>query len=253
MNRKQRVVLIIGVLCGTAAVSGCRGGFSNAIERPKGEIEMRRPEALTAELVVEPATNSLSKTGIDVTVRYASPDELEKFFEKEEVFGKLAGKNPYPDETLVFYVKVANHSGKKIKVNPEYFVLIDNINIQYSELSPDNISALFEENSSIWAFARTTGDLAPGPYGMPLKVAGTFGGGGARKMHYLIKQVRLGVGYIHPGIAYDGYVAFPRIHPNASSFRLIVSGIKTDFNAADEPTSSIDFEFPLTVKTVTKK
>ena len=127
MNRKQQVVLS-GLLCGIVAVSGCKSGFSNAIPRPKGEIEMRRPEALSAEIVLEPATSALSKAGVDVTVRYASPEELDKFFEKEEVFGKLAGKNPYPEETLVFYVKVSNHSGKKIKVNPEDFVLIDNIN-----------------------------------------------------------------------------------------------------------------------------
>jgi len=248
----QRQVVFLGYLCGILAVSGCRGGFSNAIERPKGEIEMRRPETLTTALVVDPVTSSLSKLGVDVTVRYASPADLQKFFEKEEIFGKLAGKNPYPEETLVFYVRVANHSGKKIKVNPDEFVLIDNINIQYSELSPDNISALFEEKAGVWSFAKTTGDLAPGPYGMPLKVAGTFGGGGARKLHYLIKQVRLGSGYIHPGIAYDGYVAFPRVHPNATSFRLIVSNIKTDFNPADEPSTSIDFEFPLNIKIIKK-
>ena len=253
MSQKHRV-LFIGFLSAIVLVgSGCRGGFSTAIERPKGQIEMRRPEALTASIVVDPVTSSISKSGVDVTVRYANPEELDKFFGNEEVFGKLAGKNPYPAETLVFYVKLANHSPKKIRVNPDDFVLIDNINIQYSELSPDNISAFYEDRASLWAFAKATGDLAPGPYGMPLKVAGVMGAGdGGRKKHYLIKQVRLAVGYVHPDIAYDGYVAFPRPHPNATSFRLIIGNIKTDFNPADEPTTSLDFEFPLAIKTVTK-
>ena len=247
MNR----LFILFVVCGLAlSALGCRGGFST-IERPKGQIELRRPEEKKEELipiVMDPMTASLSKSKIDVTVRYATPAELDHFFENKEIFGSFAGKSPYPPETLVFYVKIANYSDKKIRVNPDDFVLIDNLNIQFSELSPDNISALYESKANMWAFAKTTGDLAPGPYGIPLKVAGTFGGGGGRKLHYLMKQVRLAGGTVHPGIAYDGYVAFPRPHPNATSVRLVIANIKTDFDAADVPTSSIDFEFSLAIK-----
>lgn len=242
----SRIVILLGV---AMISSGCGRGFA-MVERPKGEVELRRPEALPLSVVIDPVTSSLSKTGIDVTVRYASPEELEKFFSNEQIFGKLAGKNPYPHETMIFYVKIANHSGKKIKVNPDDFVMIDNLNIQYAELTPDNISALYESKANVWAFAKTTGDLAPGPYGIPLKVAGVAGGGGGRKLHYLIKQVRLAGGYVHAGIAYDGYVAFPRPHPNATSVRLLIANLKTDFNAADEPVSAVDFEFPLNVKVI---
>ena len=252
MNRLHSVPLY-GILCVvTLTGSGCRGGFAN-IERPKGQIELRRPETKPLSVVVDPVTASLSKEGVDVTVRYAPPEELNKFFENKEVFGDLADKNPYPPETLVFYVKVANHSGKKIRVNPDDFVLLDNLNIQYSELSPDNISALYEARANIWTFAKTTGDLAPGPYGMPLKVAGALGGGGGRKLHYLMKQVRLAGGYVYPGIAYDGYVAFPRPHPSAVSFHLLIGNIKSDFNPSDEPSSAVDFEFPFAIKNTQSK
>ncbi|MBI3322784.1 MAG: hypothetical protein HYZ94_03790 [Candidatus Omnitrophica bacterium] len=244
--------LLLTVLLGVVAVSGCRGGFVN-IERPKGEIEMRRPEGLEGDVRITPATASQSKNGVDVTVRYASPDDLEAFFEKKEVFGDLAGKNPYPADTLVFFVRVSNHSGKRIMVNPQEFVMIDNLNIQYSELSPDNISAMYEAKATAWSFAKTTGDLAPGYYGAPLKVAGSLGGGSGRKLHYLMKQVRLAVGFVFPGIAYDGYVAFPRPHPNATSLRLIIHNIKTDFNPADEPVGVVHFEFPLQVEIEKKK
>lgn len=239
--------LLLPLLGIVVAASGCRGGFVN-IERPKGQIELRRPEGLEGIVRVSPATASLTQQGIDVTVRYVSPEDLNAFFDKKEIFGDLAGKNPYPAETLVFFVRLANHSGKRILVNPQEFVLIDNLNIQYSELSPDNISALYEARANVWSFARTTGDLAPGYYGMPLKIAGSAGGGGGRKLHYLMKQVRLAVGYIFPGIAYDGYVAFPRPHPNAASLRLLIHNVKTDFNAKDEAVSAVHFEFPFTLE-----
>lgn len=237
------------VLMFLLAGAGCRSGMMN-IERPKGQIELRRPESLAPMTRLKPPTASFSKEGIDVTVRYASPEELEKFFENEEVFGKLASKNPYPAETLIFFLRLANHSGQKIRVNPEDFVLIDNLNIQYSELSADSISALYESRTGVWSFAKTTGDLAPGPYGAPLKVAGVMGAGSGRKQHYLIKQVRLASGYVYPGIAYDGYVAFPRPHPNATSVRLMISGIKSDFNAADVPGKVVHFEFPFDIEKI---
>ncbi len=239
------------IAAGAYLFSGCGGGFAN-IERPKGQIELRRPPAKAKEkppvISFDPATVSVSKSDIDVTVRYAPPEDLDRFFGNKEIFGNLAGKNPYPPQTLVFYVKIFNHSGKKIKVNPDDFVMIDNLNIQFSELSPDNISAIYESKANGWAFAKTTGDLAPGPYGAPLKVAGALGGGGTRKAHYLIKQVRLAGGYVHPGIAYDGYVAFPIPHPNAVSIRLILANIKTNFNPADLPEMSLDLEFPFNFK-----
>jgi hypothetical protein len=72
--------------------AGCGRGLA-MLERPKGEVELRRPEALPLSVVIDPVTSSLSKTGIDVTVRYASPEELQKFFSNEQIFGKLAGKN----------------------------------------------------------------------------------------------------------------------------------------------------------------
>lgn len=227
--------------------AGCGRGFP-ILERPKGEIELRQPVVLMAPIAITPPTASVSKMGLDVTLRYAPAEELERFFADEKIFGKLAGKNPYPAETLVFYVKVANHSDKKIKVNPDDFVMTDNLNIQYAELSPDNISALYESKANMWAFAKTTGDLAPGPYGIPLRAAAMAGGGGGRKLHYLIKSVRLAGGYVHPGISYDGYVAFPRPHPNATTLRVVLSNLKIGFNPADEPATAIDFEFPLAVE-----
>lgn len=242
---KSSIVLVwVALVCG---ISGCRGGFTS-VERPKGQIELRQAVVPLVPIRVNPATASVSQEGIDVTLRYASPEELEKFFSNKEIFGNLAGKNPYPPDTLIFFIKIANHSGKRIRVQPDDFVLIDNLNIQYSELSPDNISSIYEAKANAWSFAKTTGDLAPGFYGAPLKVAGSVGSGSGRKQHYLIKQVRLAPGYVFPGIAYDGYVAFPRPHPNATSFRLLIHNLKTNFDAADIPANAVHFEFSFTVE-----
>jgi len=72
--------------------------------------------------------------------------------------------------------------------------------------------------------------------------------GCGRKQHYLMKQVRLAVGYVFPGIGYDGYIAFPRPHPNATSVRLLIHNLKTDFNADDRPGTAVHFEFPFTLE-----
>lgn len=250
MRRGKIVLDFVSGLALVSLVAGCANKLAT-IERPKGEIELRKPpepKAPPIPIALDPMTASASKAGINVTVRYASLGELENFFARKEIFGEFAGKNPYPPHTLIFYVKVANRSGKKIKVNPSDFALIDNLNIQFSELSPDDISALYEAKANVWSFAKSTGDLAPGPYGVPLKVVGGAGGGGVRKFHYLIKQVRLAGGVVHPGIAYDGYVAFPRPHPNATSVRLVIGNLKTDFDPADVPASTHDFEFPFTLQ-----
>jgi len=243
----HRLGWILTAMGWTGWLTGCQGGFT-AVQRPKGQIELRRPEGLLGAVRLTPSVHTLSKEGVDVTVRYASPEELKAFFLDKKIFGRLAGENPYPQETMVFYVKIANHSGKKILVDPEHFVLIDDLNIQYAELSPDDISSLYEARTDLWSFAKTTGDLAPGPYGAPLKVAGALGKSGGRKRHYLIKQVRLAAGYVYPGIAYDGYVAFPRPHPNASNVRLLIYNIKSDFLPSDIPTHVIDFEFSFSIE-----
>ncbi|PIQ82058.1 MAG: hypothetical protein COV76_05845 [Candidatus Omnitrophica bacterium CG11_big_fil_rev_8_21_14_0_20_64_10] len=236
----------LAVLGFVLTVSGCTANKFPSVERPKGQLEMRRPKAdhQKRTLHLQPATAVQSQAGLEITIRHASPEDLDAFFDKKEIFGDLAGVNPYPDDTVVFYVKINNGSSRKISVDPNQFVLMDDINIQYSELSPDNLSAIYDSKASVWSFAKTTGDLAPGPYGTPLKVAGALGGSGGRKLHYLMKQVRLAPGMVHAGIAYDGYVAFPRPHPDAKKIRLLIANVKTDFNPADEPAVSMDFEFP---------
>ncbi len=209
----------------------------------KGQLELEQAEPTKLQVKVTPPFSVLEKDGIEITIRYASKNELDTFFSKKILFGKYAGESPYPENVLVFYIKIANKSGHRIRVTPEDFVLIDDLNIQYVNLSPDDISAIFESKGDFWSFAKATGSLAPGYYGAPLKVASSFAEGNARRANYLVRQARLTGGYVHSGVTYDGYVAFPQLHPSAKTLKVILANIKMALDAGDIATEATDFEF----------
>lgn len=239
------------VVC--AAMLAMLAGCAHSTPPPrslKGQLELEQAKPLKVMVKTTPPFAVLEKEGVEVTIRYASENELNNFFSNKVIFGKYAGKNPYPEGTLVFYVRIANKSGHRIRVNPDDFVLVDDLNIQYVHLSPDDISAMYETHGDFWAFAKSTGDLAPGYYGAPFRVAGDLAGGGPRRANYLIRQARLTGGYVHDRVTYDGYVAFPRLHPNAKTLRVILTNIKMALNANDESTASTDFEFEFTLTPV---
>lgn len=244
-SRSITCVAMLGVVVGCA--------HSTPLPRTlKGQLELEQAKPPKIILKTTPPFAILEKEKVEVTIRYASENELDNFFSNKVIFGKYAGKNPYPEGTLVFYVRIANKSGHRIRVNPDDFVLIDDLSIQYVHLSPDDISAMYETNADFWAFAKSTGDLAPGYYGAPFKVAGSLGGGGPRRANYLIRQARLTGGYVHDQVTYDGYVAFPRPHPNAKTLKVILANFKMALNPNDESTASTDFEFEFTLTPVAK-
>lgn len=245
-------IRVMGVALMSIAVVGC--ARSTPPPRSlKGQLELEQAKPPRVIIRTTPPFAVDQKDGLELTIRYASENELDNFFSNKVIFGKYAGKNPYPDQVLVFYVRVANKSGHRVRINPDDFVLVDDLSIQYVHLSPDDISAMYETHGDFWAFAKSTGDLAPGYYGAPLRVAGEFAGGGPRRANYLIRQARLTGGYVFDQVTYDGYIAFPRPHPNAKKLHIILANFKTALNAADEPTASTDFEFDFTLTAVTEK
>ena len=239
---------MVGVLA-----SGCAAGGTPPPRSLKGQLELEQAKPPKVIIKTTPPFAVMEQEGVEITIRYATENELNNFFSNKVIFGKYAGVNPYPAQTLVFYVKIANKSGHRIKVMPEDFMMIDDLSIQYVHLSPDDISAMYEARTDFWTFAKSTGDLAPGYYGAPLRVAGSLGAGSGRRANYLIRQARLTGGPVHDKVTYDGYVAFPRPHPNAKALRVILGNFKMTLNAADIPTASTDFEFNFTVTPVTEK
>lgn len=239
------------VLLAAVLLAGC--ARSTPLPRSlKGQLEYEQAAPAKIVLKLTPPFSTAAQDGVEVTIRYASENELNNFFSNKMIFGKYAGDDPYPDQTIVLYVRIANKSGQPIRVAPEDFVLIDDLGIQYVHLSPDDISAMYESRGNFWGFAKSTGDLAPGYYGAPFKVAGVFSEGSGRRANYLVRQARLTGGTVHDQVTYDGYVAFPRPHPNAKTLKIILANFKLGLNAADEPTVSRDFTFDFAITPVTE-
>jgi len=242
------------VVC--VAILGLIVGCARSTPPPrklKGQLEFEQAKPLKVVIKTTPPFAVLEKEKVEVTIRYASENELNNFFSNKVIFGKYAGKNPYPEGTLVFYVRIANKSDHRIRINPDDFVLIDDLSIQYVHLSPDDISAMYETHGDFWSFAKSTGDLAPGYYGAPFKMAGSLADGGPRRANYLIRQARLTGGVVHDQVTYDGYVAFPRPHPNAKQLRVILANFKMALDADDEATAATDFNFDFTLTPVVEE
>ena len=247
MNALQ--IRVVAAVSGVCLVIGC-AGQTPPPRSLKGQLEYEQAKPLRVVIKTNPPFAVMEKEGVEITIRYASENELNRFFSNKVIFGKYAGDNPYPEKTLVFYVKIVNKSGHRIKVSPEGFVMIDDLSIQYVHLSPDDVSAMYGSGGDIWTFAKTTGDLAPGYYGAPLKMAGSLVEGSARRANYLIRQARLTGGYVYDKVTYDGYVAFPRPHPNAKTLRVILGNFKMALDPDDRASDAADFEFDFAIAPV---
>ena len=89
----------------------------------------------------EPIMQTKTQQGIEVNVNYASREYLKNFFSNRALFGKFAGTNPFFLEQMVFYVKVANRSQKKIRINPGEFTLVDDVGNQFATIGVDYVTA----------------------------------------------------------------------------------------------------------------
>lgn len=243
--KKALLLTIFFAVC----VAGCASGQGGLIERgTKRQMVLAAKEkrAYKGVIQVETTAATLAKENIEITATYVNEDYLNNFFNNKDLFGDYAGINPYVPEVMVFYVKIINNSGGKIRFEPKEFTALDDLNSQYMYLSPDDIIDIYAARGSLYGFAKTTGDIAPGIYGAPLRVA-TLGGGPARKRLFLLNQVVLKGGYLHNGVIYDGYIAFLKPNQAAKTLTLIFPNIKTGFDADDKATKSVDFEFNFSV------
>jgi hypothetical protein len=83
---------------------------------------------------------------------------------------------------------------------------------------------------------------SPGYFGFSVPVGKLFGGKPQNRLA-LLEQSSLQPGYLFPGVVHDGLVAFWNPGATAKRFRLLITSIKTAFNANDEPTASLEFPF----------
>ncbi|MBI3087611.1 MAG: hypothetical protein HYY91_01805 [Candidatus Omnitrophica bacterium] len=201
-----------------------------------------REVAQQIQWTLEPLTQTKTQDGVEIVVTHATWQYLHEFFRNKEIFGSYAGLNPFFPEQMVFYVKIANHSGQKLRIDPAEFVMIDDRENQYQSQSPDYSTALAEAKAPVGTMTRgVLEDARPGYFGVGLPVGKIIGK--PQQRYALLSMSTLQLGYLYHGVVYDGLVAFWSPHAGAKQVTLLLSNIKTDFDANDEPGKKLEFAF----------
>ena len=223
---------------------GCGGRRSSLLleRQARGPIAEERAIAKALPWVLEPVTQTQTRNGIEALVTCAPPAYLHDFFNNRQVFGAFAGLNPYFMEQIVFYVKIANRSGKKLRIDPDQFVLLDDRGNQYRALSADYATALAEAKAPVGTLTRGVLEEArPGYFGVGVPVGKIIGK--PQQRFALLKIASLQAGYLYDGVVYDGFVAFWSPHQQAQRVTLLLTDVKTNFDPADVPQGTLDFVF----------
>ena len=248
MRRPQLLLASVCVVV-VAGSLGCSSRKSSLLleRHAVGPLSESAAVAQQTDWRLEPIEQQAIQSQIEVRVTFASREYLKGFFNNQAVFKELAGLNPYFPEQVVFYVNVANHSDKRIRINPAEFVLIDDRGSQYSSLDVDYVTALEEYSQPVATTTRNIlEDARPGYFGLSLPL-GKMMATKPQHRFALIKQSSLRAGYLYPGVVHDGLVAFWGPTPQAKALRLVIANLKTDFDANDFPRVAVDFPFTFTV------
>ena len=239
--------MLIG-LAGMLCLGGCGTKKSSLLmeRQARGPIEEESSVAKAADWRVVPIMDTQVKDGVEVNVNFCSREYLKNFFANRNVFGHYAGSDPYYAEQMVFYVKIANKTDKRIRINPVEFTLVDDRGNQYAVVGTDYVTAFAESKKPVSTTTRgLLENASPGYFGFSVPVGKMF----ASKPQDQFARLQLSSlqsGYLYPGVTHDGLIAFWNPVLKATKLRLYVSNIKMDFNAMDDPKSSMDFTFEFT-------
>ena len=234
--------------CAMVALAGCGKTSSLLLQRQSlGPLSEERAVAAKTLWQLNPsAPQTQTQAGVDVTITYAAPTFLQGFFSNKELFGPYAGLNPYFSEQLVFYVKIANRSGKKIRITPAEFVVVDDRGSQFSVLNTDYTTALAEAKAPISSATHGALEEAhPGYFGIGVPLGKLFPK--SQRRFALLSLASLQSGILHDGVVHDGLLAFWSPNREAQHLKLILPNIKTNFDSNDEPQTSLDFIFEFSV------
>lgn len=241
-NRRMAGLIVAGAV-GLAA-AGCGGKTSSLLleRQARGPIAEEQAVAKPVTWVLEPVTRTESQNGLEIAMTYATMPYLNQLFNNRQIFGGHAGLNPYFKEQLVFYMRIANHSGKRVRLEPDRFVLLDDRGNQYHFLSPDYGTALAEAKAPMATTTRGVLEEAkPGYFGVGLPVGKIIGK--PQQRFALLQMASLQTGDLYDGVVYDGLIAFWSPHWESQKLKLILGGIKTNFDAADLPQAVLEFVF----------
>ena len=232
---------VAGLLCAV----GCASRKSSLLleRQARGLMDEEPRVAQVASWRLEPLMQTQTKSQVEVIVNHASRDYLRNFFNNKALFQSYAGTSPFFPENLVFYVKIANHSDAKIRINPAEFTLVDDRGNQYSTVGVDYVTAFAEYREPVGTTTRDVLSGAnPGYFGFSLPV-GRYLSKKPQGQLAQLQQSSLQPGYLYPGVIYDGLIAFWNPSTNATKLRLLLANIKTDFDANDFPKTAFDFAF----------
>lgn len=244
MGQVRRTFLVLPTaFCLLPFAFGCGRTSSLLLERQaRGPIVEEKAVARPGRWALEPVTQTKAQAEIEMTVTHASWAFLNEFFANKNVFGQYAGLNPYFPEQVVFYAKIANTGDKKLRIDPDQFVLLDDKGNQYQALNPDYNLALAESRAPVSTLTRgVLEDARPGYFGVGLPVGKLIGK--PQQRFALLKMASLQAGYLHGGVVYDGLIAFWSPHQQAQKLKLLLTNMKTDFDAGDRPQTSLEFRF----------
>ncbi len=239
--------LLLAACCLPLASMGCGRKSSLLLQRQaRGPLVEESTVAHTVRWSLEAGHQTKTVGEVDIVVMHQPPEMLDQFFNNKRIFGEYAGMNPYFPEQLVFYVKITNRSGKKLRIEPNDFVLLDDRGNQYGPLGIDYTTALEEAKSPTATVTRgVIEDVRPGYFGVGLPV-GKFLGAKPQRRYALLTMAGLQGGVIHDGVTYDGLIAFWAPNQQAKQLKLLLTNIKTDFNANDWPQTSLEVPFDFT-------
>jgi hypothetical protein len=245
----MRIAQVMGGVMVIAILAGCGGRKSSLLleRHARGPLTESKLVAQRVLWKLEPVTQTHEQQGIEVTATFAATEFLSKLFSDRAIFGPYAGLNPYFLENLVFYVKIANRSDKRILINPTEFALVDDRGNQYSTINEDYVTALAEAHAPMATVTRgVIEDARPGYFGVGLPV-GKIIATKPQGRFALIKQSSLQRGLLYPGVVHDGLIAFWSPAKGATKVQLLVTNVKTDFDANDVPGTTLEFPFTFTV------
>lgn len=241
MRKALVALVVVGLLSGCA-----KGGKRSSLllERyARGQLAEASLAGGRVDWQLSPVSQTQQQEGVEVSVTYAPSEYLKKFFSDKTVFKEFAGSDPFFPENLIFYVKVANKSAKKIRLLPSEFVVVDDRGNQYGPLNVDYVTAYAEYKAPVSTMTRgLLEDARPGYFGVSLPV-GKIVSSKPQGRFALIQQSSLQSGYLHPGVVHDGLISFWNPNKLAKQTKLILTNIKTDYDANDLPKKSLEFVF----------
>ncbi|MBD3245613.1 MAG: hypothetical protein GF333_01200 [Candidatus Omnitrophica bacterium] len=241
-------IFIVGCVCaGLCAVSGCGSSHNPAFEQfSKREFYSRQRNRVPGEFSLRPKTRTVLKEDIKITVTHMTHAELDKFFLDSEFFGTRA-HNPYPDDSIVFDVKIANFSDEPIRIYPEQCIIVDDLHGQHQ-----NLAAYYRPQPKGWSkpvsgFTQAGEDYAPGYYDAPFKIANYFFQRKTNRIDAMLEKVMLRSGYIYPNVKYEGHVFFPESDFRIEEIKLIFPNVQTKFDYDNRAVKAVQFVFPFKV------